>query len=310
MLVRGQPVHAAASIGITMFPEHGDRLEDLMAHADFAMYQAKERRSRLYLYGTDPAAESQLGRQLGWEQRLREALDHDRFVLFAEPILDLRTNRISQYEVLLRLIAPDGHIIAPGAFLPAAERSYLIGDIDLLVVRRAVGLLSERRHGGRPLRLHVNLSGKNFSDASFLSELRQKLTAAPVDPADLIFEITETASIGDIELARDFVQALRRQGYRFAFDDFGIGFACFSYLKVLDVDYVKIAGDFVRGLAHSLTDQRMVRAMVTAADGLGLQTIGEFVESEDTLRILREYGVAFAQGRCVGQPRPVEEVLR
>jgi EAL domain-containing protein (putative c-di-GMP-specific phosphodiesterase class I) len=198
-----------------------------------------------------------------------------------------------------------GGLIQPAAFLATAERFGLIGGIDRWVTQQAVRLIAAHNKEGRELTLEVNLSGKTMGDARFPDEVRRELTSSGIDPASLIFEVTETAAVADIEQARLFAQSLSKVGCRFALDDFGSGYASFYYLKHLPISYLKIDGEFVRELPRSHTDQLIVRALVEVCEGLGIKTVAEFVTDEPTMKMVRDLGVDFAQGYHLGKPEPV-----
>lgn len=245
--------------------------------------------------------------RVGWYQRIHEALERDLFVLHAQPMLDLRTGKVTQYELLLRAVEVNGELVLPGVFLDIAERSGLIQEIDRWVVRRAIRMLGEHRATGEPLTLSVNLSGRAFADRDLLSIIQTELRAASVDPASLILEVTETAAITNMDDAQRFVRTLKAIGCGFALDDFGVGFSSFSHLKYLPVDYLKIDGSFIRDLPRNPVDQQLVQAIVNVARELGKQTIAEFVNDDETIRLLTEYGVDFAQGYHIGVPALLPE---
>ncbi len=308
--VAGEAVHLTASIGIALFPRHGRRPGELLSRADVAMYQAKEQGgNQVCLYEPAGDPHTRMLSQLSWVTRIREALAQERFVLYLQPILDLRQDRVTRYEVLVRMRGTDGSLVPPGTFLAAAEQFGLIREIDRWVVRRAIRLIAEQREEGRDLCLEVNLSGKAVSDQELLQIVRKELSTTGVDPSLLIFEITETAAVASIEAAKTFISVLRSLGCRFGLDDFGVGFSSFNYLKRLPVDYLKIDGSFVRNLSHDEGDRHLVRAIVQVAQGLGKETVAEFVEDEETLRLLKELGVDYAQGCLIGLPCPPEEAL-
>ncbi|MCL5045651.1 MAG: EAL domain-containing protein, partial [Actinobacteria bacterium] len=217
--------------------------------------------------------------------------------------------QVTHYELLLRLIGEDGQVVLPGAFLGVAERFGLIHDIDRWVVWHAIELLADQERAGRELCLGVNLSGRAFADPELLPLIRREVVRRGLDPGRLMLEITETAAIADVRRARHFVLTLREMGCHFAIDDFGVGFASFYYMKHLPVDYLKIDGSFIRNLPHDRTDQHVVQAIVAVARGLEKKTIAEYVEEEEMLALLKEYGVDYAQGYHVGHPRPVSELL-
>ncbi|HVC31063.1 MAG TPA: EAL domain-containing protein, partial [Steroidobacteraceae bacterium] len=308
LLIEGDSVEVTASLGIAVFPDHGESVEELLVHADFAMYQAKERRDAYSIYTAERDARAAFTSFLTWEHRLRDALERDRFVLHAQPIRDLRRGDV-QYELLLRLTSEHGGLVLPDAFMGVAERSGLIRAIDRWVVRQAIRLIAAHQRSGRRLCLEVNLSGKAFADAELLPLIEGELSSSGIDPALLVLEITETAAIADINEARRFIGTLKRLGCRFALDDFGVGFSSFYYLKHLPVDYLKIDGSFIRNLPRDPVDQHLVKAIVEVAHGLKKQTIAEFVSDEETVRLLRQYGVDYAQGFHIGHPRPLDEIL-
>ncbi|MFN8558812.1 MAG: bifunctional diguanylate cyclase/phosphodiesterase [Dehalococcoidia bacterium] len=306
----GDHVRVTVSIGIALYPDHGTTVEDLFVNSERATRRAKEDgRERWRTYGPESADSVALGQQQAWEGLLREALARDGFFLALQPIMQLESGEVTQYEALLRLIGEDGKEIPPGSFLGIAERSGLIHEIDRWVVRKSVALIAERQRAGGRLSLEVNLSGKAFADVELLPLIQYELMRSRIDPAALTLEITETAAVSDLYQAQRFISTLKAWGCRFAIDDFGVGFSSFSYLKHLPVDYVKIDGSFVRNLVQDVVDQHLVRAMVAVAHGLGKQAIAEFVGDEATVAILKEIGVDFAQGYHIGRPRPAAEIL-
>ncbi|MGZ4167417.1 MAG: EAL domain-containing protein [Solirubrobacteraceae bacterium] len=249
------------------------------------------------------ARETQLERDVSdavWLGRIRDALDEDRFTLYAQPIVDLMTGQTVQHELLLRMVAEDGEIIAPGAFLPAAERYGLISEIDRWVIRQAVGVAA------RGVPTEFNLSGRSIGDPAVLHELATAIEASGVDPSLLVVEVTETALVGQTEAGAAFAERVRELGCRLALDDFGTGFSSLSYLKHLPADHLKIDMEFVRELARSETDARVVRGIVGLAREFNQTTIAEGVEDEATLLMLKEMGVDLAQGYLFGRPAPMD----
>ena len=278
-----------------------------MVSADLAMYAAKEAGGNRYHVATNDGGEYVSGMQvrLNWADQIRRALDEDRFVLYCQPILELATDSVTQYELLLRMIGDDGEIVMPAAFIDTAERFGLIQEIDQWVAREAIHLLAEH-----DVRLEVNVSGKSMDNLAIPELVEREIAATGIDPSRLVFEITETAAIANMEQARAFAERLTRLGCRFALDDFGAGFSSFYYLKYLPLDYLKIDGDFIRSLTSSVTDQLVVKSMVDIARGMGMKTIAEFVEAPETVAMLREKGVDYSQGYFHGAPRPVTDGVR
>ncbi|MBU1048689.1 EAL domain-containing protein [Candidatus Bipolaricaulota bacterium] len=309
VVIEGQILRSTSSMGVVLFPEHGNSASELFLKADMAMYRAKASgRNRITMYSySDEKVENPESR-IDWLRVIREALENDSFVLYAQPILDLKTNRIVRYEILLRLRDQAGNLIPPGAFLDVAEQFGLSGDIDRWVLRKVMDVLGDASLGD-DLSFAVNLSPRSLTDPELLAMVTGKESLTIIGPVRLVLEITESAAIYNIHVAKDFLRTLRTQGYEFALDDFGKGFSSFYQLKNLDVDYLKIDGSFVRNLSKDPVDKHLVTAMVTLAGSLGKQTIAEFVEDEETLEILRSIGVDCAQGFYIGRPSPLDGIL-
>jgi diguanylate cyclase (GGDEF)-like protein len=310
-LIEGEPVRITSSIGIALLPEHGTTVHDLLTHADLAMYEAKAaggNGSRIYdpLAGGQELSES----RLRWKHRIGEALEKDRFVLYAQPIIDLRSGEVHEYELLIRMQDENGGLIPPAEFLDVAERFGLIYDIDRWVLRQAIRLVAEQRERGQQVRLAVNLSAKTFLRSDLVQMIEGQLNAAGVSGDSLILEVTETAAMDpNMEKVDKLISGLKRLGCRFALDDFGVGFANMRRLKHLQVDYLKIDGSFIRNLCADDVDRHLVEAIVEVARVLGKKTVAEFVQDAETLRALREIGVDYGQGYHLGRPAPVAMVL-
>ena len=230
---------------------------------------------------------------------IRAALAENRLVLHAQPIMDLQTGQLVQQELLIRLRQKDGRILAPDEFLPVAERRGAIGEIDEWVTRQAIAL------AGAGHAVEINLSAASVGDHRLLARIRAALSTSGVDPALLVFEVTETALMADLEQGRRFAETLRELGCRLALDDFGTGYGTFTYLKHIPIDYIKIDVEFVRDLLTSPDDDRLVAAIVTMARDLGKKTTAEGVEDATTLDRLRALGVDYAQGYHIGRPAEI-----
>jgi diguanylate cyclase (GGDEF)-like protein/PAS domain S-box-containing protein len=303
----GRLRRVSASIGIAGFDDGLDA-DAVLANADLAMYEAKDGgRDRAVAYV--PVGRSAASGRVSWPDVIRDGLDEERFVLQAQPIMNLATGDTSQFELLLRLRDPLGELISPAAFLPAAERYDLIGAIDRWVVKRSIAMLAEEKRRGRRLTFEVNISGRSAGDDELLALIEGELRANEVDPAQIIFEITETTAVADIPRAQEFAHRLAALGCRFALDDFGAAFASFYYLKHLPFDYLKIDGEFVRGCVADRTDQLVIKAVVDIARGLGKRTVAEMVGDEETLELVRRLGVDFVQGFHIGKPAPLARWL-
>jgi diguanylate cyclase (GGDEF)-like protein/PAS domain S-box-containing protein len=303
---RERPI--TASIGIAPLASAVElSAEEALINADLAMYDAKEAgRDRSETYGGPGRGRARIEARLEWVERIRAALDEDRLVLHAQPVVETATGRATQHELLVRMVDPHGDLIQPASFLPIAERFGLIREIDRWVITRAIRMLGEHRAAGRRPTVEINISGHSLGDSELAEHIGEELRAAGVHATQLIFEVTETTAIDNISAARTFAEQLGELGCRFALDDFGAGFGSFYYLKHLPFDFIKIDGEFVRNCTADPTDRLVIGAVVELARGMGKRTIAEFVGDEDTLLALRELGVDFAQGFHLGRPAPLE----
>lgn len=293
----------SASIGIALFPVHGTSTYDLLVNAGVAVDQAKKLgRGQYHVFSPDEQARERLRQRAQWVARIERALTNDHLVLVYQPIMHIQSGSISHYEVLVRMRMPDGELHPPGAFIPLAEETGLIRPLDNLVVKKAIAKLAEVVKSGRDVRFAVNLSGRTMEDPDLLSNLEAHLRRHQLDPQRLIFEVTETAAVADMRMARKLVDDVRSLGCKFALDDFGVGFSSFSYLKHLPADYVKIDGSFIQNLADSPDDQVITKALAEVVSGFGKRTVAEFVQDQDTIERLRDYGVDYAQGYFIGKP--------
>jgi EAL domain-containing protein (putative c-di-GMP-specific phosphodiesterase class I) len=245
-----------------------------------------------------------------WPARLRRALLRESFELHYQPIVALRDGRISHYEALLRLADdPAGGLLAPGAFLPAAERYGLVCEIDRMVIARVARMLG-RDPAMAQVAVAINVSALSVTDPAMLRFIAGTLARHELDPRRLAIEITETAAISDMDAARALCAGVLDLGCGVALDDFGAGFGSFQYLKRLPFSHLKIDGGFIRELPSSRTDQLVVRALARIVRGMGRETIAEFVGDEPTMTMLRAYDVDYAQGFYVGAPAALQRRRR
>lgn len=295
-------ISIGVSIGIASL---GDAVDDgmLITQARRAAYVARQRGGNLVhvFHADDPELEDQRSTTL-WGSRIRHALKNGGFRLVFQPVMRICDGVIDHYEVLVRMLGERGQLLPPPQFIPIAERTGLIHDIDRWVVGASIGLLQRLAPVQPKLHLNINLSGRAFQDALLLPFICERFESSGVDPHRITFEITETAAIANISSTRAMVNQLRALGCQFALDDFGAGFASYSYLKQLPVDVLKIDGAFISNLANDPMDQVLVRSMVDIAKRLGKRTVAEFVGDQETLRLLGEYGVDYAQGYFIGKP--------
>lgn len=298
-------IHVSAGIGICNYPQDGGDSQTLLARADVAMSHAKSLGQDSYYVVRDADRDlDAIRRSVHWRTLIREALEEDRLLLEFQPIVSLNdSNGKKNFEALVRLRDRSGTIFSAGQFVITAEQSGQIGDIDKWVLRRVIELLSKPENSDYCIA--INLSGRSLGTPGFYDYCQKLTSESGVSPDSLMFEITETTAIAEMARAENFITTMRRLGYRFSLDDFGVGFSSFSYLKQLPVDQIKIDGSFVRYIGSSREDQIFVRAIVQVANELGLETVAEFVDSQEGFDILREIGVDFVQGNHIGLPNSV-----
>jgi PAS domain S-box-containing protein len=236
-----------------------------------------------------------------WLGRIREAIDDDRLVLYSQPIVDLRSGETVQQELLLRMRGEDGSIIAPGDFLPIAERFGLMSEIDRWVIRQAVGLAAQGQH------VEFNLSAMSIGDPDVLLALASALEQTGADPSLVVVEVTETAMMMQLDTGRKLAEQLTALGCGLALDDFGTGYGSLNYLKHIPAQYLKIDMEFVRDLTRNETDERVIRGIVGLAREFEQTTIAEGIEDESTLVLLRDLGVHLGQGYLFGRPAPLPD---
>jgi diguanylate cyclase (GGDEF)-like protein len=292
---RGAPP-VGASVGIAAFGGTGEEItaEGLMISADIALCVAKEE-------GGGRAVDSASGPnlKLAWADRIREALEQQRIVVYSQPIFDLRTQSVAREELLVRMLDEHDDVIPPSSFLPTAERLGLIVEIDRMVLAKAIEL------AGRSRPIAVNVSGASLCEPALIEDVR-KAIADGLNPAWLDFEITETAAITNMNHARNFAHAVTAMGCGLGLDDFGTGFSSFSYLKELPVQHLKLDIEFIRELPRSPTDQKLVQAMVQFAKAFGQETVAEGIEDAETLAMVRAFEIDYAQGFHIGEPALIE----
>jgi Amt family ammonium transporter len=245
--------------------------------------------------------------------KLRDALGNDSFRLDAQPILPLRGNYgRPRFELLIRMLGDRGEIIPPGKFLSAAERYQLMPTIDRWVVHRSCTLLGEHSAsvGEDIARFAINLSGQSLQDDTFLQYVIDEIKASSLPPGVLCFELTETATIGNLVKAQNFMRHLQDLGCQFALDDFGTGVSSLAYLKDLSVDYLKIDGSFVRDAIVNARSESMIKAIAQLAKVMCMETIAEYVETDMLRARMADLGVDYGQGFAMGKAQPLEDLLQ
>jgi diguanylate cyclase (GGDEF)-like protein len=304
--IDGVALSVAASIGISIYPEDGRDPEQLLKHADIALYTAKDRGRGNHQFYT-PEMNARLRERVGLERALRRALDNNELTVEYQPCFDLQNLRTVSLEALVRWRSADGGDIPPSRFIPVAEQSNLIVEIGEYVLRRVCLQLSDWQRERLPLiPVSVNISARQFDNtplASFVAGLAQQLG---IDASLVHFEITESAAMQNSQQQLGSLQALRNLGSRILIDDFGTGYSSLSYLKHLPIDTLKIDRAFVRDMASDTNDAAIVRAIVGVAKSLGLMLVAEGIESAEQLDCLRKLGCECGQGFFFSPPVPAE----
>ncbi len=303
-------LHPSSSLGVAIYPQHAATPADLVAHADAAMYQAKGAgKSTWRIYRADADQSQHALARLSWKERISHALERDGFELHFQGIYTAQTRELAHLEALLRMKDAErpGELFMPAGFIPHAEKTGKIIEIDRWVISRAISLLAEKPDAPS---IAVNVSGRSFDEPGLPEFIARELRRQGVDPARLLVELTETAAVSDLRDAQRFIDALRATGCKVCLDDFGVGFASFAYLKQLKADVLKIDGLFVRDLPNDRDSQIFVRGMVAMAHDMGKTTVAEFVENQAILDMLIEFGIDYVQGYHLDRPQRDHPGLR
>ena len=303
----GKVFTTGASIGLVPFSNaSNDTISSLMSAADVACYAAKDAgRNRIHVYQSDDDSLVQRQGEMQWVSQIEYALEHEKFELYCQPIVSTssRTARPVHYEILVRMYGSDGELVLPMSFLPAAERYNLMPEIDRWVFLKVMEQLRLSKLD-KEIVIAINLSGKSLSDDKFLDFVVHTFEDNPTLVRQICFEITETAAITNLNRVTRFIAALQRLGCQFSLDDFGSGLSSFNYLKNLEVDFLKIDGAFIRDITRDPVDKSMVESINQIGHVMSIKTIAEYVENQETLEVLRDIGVDYAQGYYFSMPFP------
>ena len=311
-LWEGKNYRVGISIGLVDISSATKNLTELLKQADSACYMAKDAgRNRIHVYQPEDSETTSRQGEMQWVSKINQALDEDRFCLYAQSIVTLSDqNDKKHYELLIRMEGEQREVIPPGDFLPSAERYNLIGILDRWVIKNAFKLLSSHPEFLEKIEfVSINLSGQSVTSESFLNLIIEELMSSRIDPAKICFEITETVAISNLTKASEFISDLKKIGCRFALDDFGSGLSSFGYLKNLPVDYLKIDGMFVKDMVDDPIDHAMVKSINEIGHVMGMKTIAEFVENEAIMDKLKVLGVDFAQGYTIDKPSSFIDIL-
>ena len=303
---QGRVFNPGISVGVVALGGEISTLSELMSAADTACYTAKERgRSRVQIFHNDDLELQKLRGELSWASRIMEALEQKRFELYYQRIVPVSAASTpgQRYEILLRMLDTSGNKVLPGVFIAAAERYGLMPAVDRYVIEQVFAQMRHNRVQAQDV-VSINVSGTSLSDDDFSGFIQQQFALHQLAPGSVCFEITETAAIGNMGRALRFISEVRNLGCSIALDDFGSGMSSFNYLKSFNLDYVKIDGSFVRDMVNNPLDCATAEAINKVAQVKGLKTVAEFVETEETLRKLREIGVDYGQGFHLHAPEP------
>lgn len=298
--VNGRALRNTPSIGIALYPDHGDDIETLLKHADTAMYESKRLGRNAYTVYTEQMG-MQVRERLDLEHELRDALQRDEFRLLYQPIVDMQSGKVVAVEALVRWVMPDGSLRPPSAFIQAAEDSGLIIELGQWVLRTACMQMKQWASYGLDLRVAVNLSTHQFQDIHLLKKVRMALRDTELEAARLELEVTESAAMLNPEESIRILGELSGLGVRIAIDDFGTGYSSLSYLKRIPANTIKIDKTFVDGLGQK-QDATIARAVIALARALEKETIAEGIETEKQFDIIKAMGCDCAQGYWVSRP--------
>ncbi|HET9822996.1 MAG TPA: EAL domain-containing protein, partial [Burkholderiaceae bacterium] len=302
VLVQGRPISITPTLGIALYPQHARTPADLVKNADSAMYRAKrEGRAMFRLYDEELTESAMAALEL--ETQLTSAEQHGEFVLHYQPQVSAADGSFSGCEALIRWRHPTRGLVEPDEFVSAAETMRLIVPIGRWVLAEAVQAACRWRDAGRPLRVSVNLAAPQLHAPGFARDVAEILAASGL-PGDLLeVEITERVLMDDLDAVRSTLDALRALGVHVAIDDFGTGYSSLGHLQLLPIDRIKLDRSFVHGLPDDEGSVAIARAVVTLAQGLGLEVVAEGVETEAQRAFLVALGCHHLQGLLFGAPR-------
>ena len=309
IFMEGQELYVTGSIGISIFPNDSDNVEGLMKCADVAMYRAKERGRNTYQFYT-PDMNARAHELLRLENSLRKALENEELLLYYQPLIDIETGKLVGLEALVRWQHPKDGLILPGEFIHLAEETGLIVPIGEWVLRSAcMQVKLWHDNGYPPVRVAVNISGRQFRHVDLVQVISQILADTGLDPSLLSLEITESVIMHEVESAIETLYELNRLGVQFAIDDFGTGYSSLGYLKRFPIAKLKIDRTFVRDVTTDPNDAAIVSSIIALGLGMNMEVIAEGVESEEQLRFLFEKGCKIGQGYLFSKPLPAEEIV-
>ena len=307
--IEGRSLRITPSIGIAIYPDHGEDIETLLKHADTAMYESKSLGRNAYTVYLDQMG-TRVRQRLELEHQLRDAIQTQAFHLVYQPIVDMQSGEIVAVEALVRWLMPDGQLRLPGEFIQVAEESGIIIPLGEWVLRTACEQLHQWVSAGFNLSVAVNLSTHQFQDPQLLEKIMTILRETNLEPSRLELEITESSAMRNPEKSMEILSALTAHGVRIAIDDFGTGYSSLTYLKCLPVNTIKIDKTFVDGLGCEMQDATIVRAVVALAIALEKNTVAEGIEAESQFSAIRIMGCSSAQGYWISVPLEADALTK
>ncbi len=309
----GKTFAIGVSIGIVEINDLTEDVADALSAADSACYMAKDLgRNRIHVYQRDDKEIAKRQGEMQWIAKLQHAFENNNFELCVQNIEPAKDRHLQEHlhiEVLLRMHSKNRGLIMPGSFMPAAERYNYATNLDRWVIEKTLAWLKQQRHiSSRIAVVSINLSGMSVGDVLFAEYLRNAIARSEIDPSLLCFEITETAAVSNLSHAITLIRELKEMGCKFALDDFGSGMSSFIYLKNLPVDYLKIDGNFVVNMVNDPVDRAMVEVINQLGHVMGIKTIAEYVENQETRDCLIDVGVDLVQGYAISKPYRLTEL--
>ena len=297
----GGMVRVTVSIGISLFPTHARTSKELFMMADNMRYRAKASGKDQLAIPTDQDL-AEVYQMIGEKNiQIMKSIEDRSLIPYFQPIVNVLSGEVEAHEVLMRIQLPE-KVMSAMEFIHIAEGMGVVSKMDYILMEKAFAKASRASYQGL---LFINISPKALILNEFIPRVRSLIKEYGLDPAKIVFEITERETVKNLTLLERFVLDLKFENYKFAIDDFGSGFSSYQYLKRFPVDFIKVEGDFIRGMAGGGSmDRSIVRSIATLAQGLGIRTVGEYVETEAALQAITDLGLTFAQGYHVGMPSP------
>lgn len=306
--VHEQRMNMGCSIGVALIDGTAQQADEYFMRADIALYVAKGRgRNLIHFYNPCDNESAELKNRINISQKIRTAIREDRMVLFFQPIFDIQKNQISHFEALVRLREKDGTIVGPAEFIPVLEAAGEMYLLDRWVIKLATRALKDHPE---LTNIAINLSAQAFKDDNLVPNIIENLGITQVNPNRITFELTESASLFNLQMTQSVIKQLHQLGCSFSVDDFGSGFSSFAYLKSLPADYIKVDGSFIKNLDQDPVDQALVKSMVQVIQAIGKKAIAEYVENEAILQLLVKIGIDYVQGYHIGHPQPIEDAIK